>query len=163
LQARADRYTYLPLVGLFVILAWGACDLVLLVQGASARSSLRRDGSSGERDSGPSAPSAPPPPPRIPASEPVSGAHPDLRATTLRARGGVLLGAAAAALAIEAVLARRQLAHWEDSATLYRRAIEVTEDNAIMHYNLADVLAEAGRIDEAIAHYRDAVRIDPDF
>lgn len=28
-QARADRYTYVPLVGLFLIVAWGARDLVL--------------------------------------------------------------------------------------------------------------------------------------
>jgi protein O-mannosyl-transferase len=27
-QARADRYTYLPMVGLFVMLAWGAAELV---------------------------------------------------------------------------------------------------------------------------------------
>ena len=26
-QARADRYTYVPLIGLFVLLVWGACDL----------------------------------------------------------------------------------------------------------------------------------------
>jgi tetratricopeptide (TPR) repeat protein len=26
-QARADRYTYIPLIGLFVIIAWGACEL----------------------------------------------------------------------------------------------------------------------------------------
>lgn len=27
-QARADRFTYVPLIGLFVVIAWGACDLV---------------------------------------------------------------------------------------------------------------------------------------
>jgi tetratricopeptide (TPR) repeat protein len=28
IQARADRYTYLPLVGIFIVLAWGVADLV---------------------------------------------------------------------------------------------------------------------------------------
>ncbi len=28
LQSRADRYTYIPLIGLFIILAWGAADIL---------------------------------------------------------------------------------------------------------------------------------------
>jgi tetratricopeptide (TPR) repeat protein len=28
-HAHADRYTYLPLIGIFVLLAWGACDLAV--------------------------------------------------------------------------------------------------------------------------------------
>jgi tetratricopeptide (TPR) repeat protein len=31
-QAMADRYTYLPLIGLFIILAWGGLDLVTLLR-----------------------------------------------------------------------------------------------------------------------------------
>ncbi|MBW8036293.1 MAG: tetratricopeptide repeat protein [Planctomycetes bacterium] len=27
-QAYADRYTYMPIIGLFIIIAWGACDLL---------------------------------------------------------------------------------------------------------------------------------------
>lgn len=27
-QAMADRYTYVPLIGIFIIIAWGACDLL---------------------------------------------------------------------------------------------------------------------------------------
>jgi len=27
-QARADRFTYVPLIGLFIMIAWGACDLI---------------------------------------------------------------------------------------------------------------------------------------
>lgn len=26
-QAMADRYTYIPLIGLFIIIAWDLCDL----------------------------------------------------------------------------------------------------------------------------------------
>jgi protein O-mannosyl-transferase len=28
-QAMADRYTYVPLIGIFIVLAWGACDLAV--------------------------------------------------------------------------------------------------------------------------------------
>ena len=27
-QAMADRYTYIPLIGLFVVIAWGVSDLI---------------------------------------------------------------------------------------------------------------------------------------
>jgi tetratricopeptide (TPR) repeat protein len=38
LQARADRYTYLPQVGIAIALAWGACDLA--ARGAAGRRAL---------------------------------------------------------------------------------------------------------------------------
>jgi len=37
LQARADRYMYLPLVGLAILVAWGAGDLLALVRARAAR------------------------------------------------------------------------------------------------------------------------------
>ena len=36
-QAHADRYTYLPLIGIFVLLSWGGYDLALRWSGAAAR------------------------------------------------------------------------------------------------------------------------------
>ena len=54
------------------------------------------------------------------------------------------------------VATRRQLAHWHDGETLWRYTLSVTRRNYMAHDNLAMVLAEEGRADEAIAEFRAA-------
>lgn len=56
-----------------------------------------------------------------------------------------------------------QIATWQDTETLFRRAIAVTENNRTAHYNLAWYLAKEGRADEAVAQYRLAIDISPDY
>ena len=104
-QAMADRYTYIPLIGIFIVLAWGAADLF---------------------------------------------------GTRLRARSLILCGSLV--LALWWVGTRAQLRHWENSEALYTHAIAVTTDNFMMHHNLGVILEDQGRLDEAISHYRAAVR-----
>jgi Flp pilus assembly protein TadD len=107
-QALADRYTYLPSIGLFVAIAWGAHRL--------------------------------------------AG----------RWRGGVPLAASAlAVLAVLSVVTTRQLSHWATHESLFRHALDVSEDNALAHGVLADGLRVQGRIPEALFHAREAVRLDP--
>ena len=113
IQAMADRYTYLPLVGLFVIVAWGCGDL-------AAHFAARRP-----------------------------WAH---RAAPI---------AAVTALAVCAVVSRRQVHHWRDSVALYEHAVQVSRNNSVMLYNLAMTLHDLGRIEEAIERYRWAAAIDP--
>jgi tetratricopeptide (TPR) repeat protein len=110
-QARADRYTYLPLIGVFIMLAWGAADF-----------------------------------------------HPRSRAWRL----GLTLGAA---LLLGACLAatRFQLKHWQDSVTLFSRALEVTTGNWLAHNNLGTALAEQGKVDEGAEHFRAALQIKPAY
>ncbi len=110
-QPWADRYTYLPLVGVFVALAWSGAEL-------AGRSRL----------------------------------------------GGAAFAAASlVALTALGVGARAQAATWRDSRTLFERALTVNAENYIAHYNLAAALYRLRRTEEAIAHYREAVRIRPDF
>ncbi len=106
-QAMADRYAYIPLVGIFIALAWGAVDLV---------------------------------------------------GTRLRATG--LAAAAVVVLLGWGVVTRAQLAHWKNDETLYSHALAVTEDNYLIHHNFGVSLATQKRYDEAIEHYREAVRIN---
>jgi protein O-mannosyl-transferase len=106
-QSRADRYTYLPLIGIFVLVVWGVADLV-------ARWRVRET-----------------------AAVPVAC--------------GVLLGFA--------LVSRQQTQYWMTSEALWQRALSVTTDNAIAHASLADVLAQRGDTDRAIAEYREAIRI----
>jgi len=56
-----------------------------------------------------------------------------------------------------------QLRHWRNSLMLFEHAVEVTKGNYIAHHNLAHILEQQGKMDEATAHDREAVRIKPDF
>ncbi len=53
-------------------------------------------------------------------------------------------------------LTRQQLAYWHDSGTLFRHAVEVTDDN------LGTVLGQRGQLDDAIRQFREAIRLKPD-
>ena len=109
-QAMADRYSYLPLVGLALALAFG------LPEAPSARRAWRR----------------------------------------------ALALAGLAVLASLFAVARLQLRHWRDSEALFRHALAVTAENPIAHAHLGAALLEAGRTAEAIAHYRESIRLRPD-
>jgi protein O-mannosyl-transferase len=111
MQSMADRYTYIPLIGIFIMLAWGAAD------------AARRW--------------------RVPAS------------ATVLAAGMVILASGG--------LTWKQTGYWKNSEILFRRALDVTEDNFVAHYNLANVLARRDNPAEAIFHYRRTLRIKPGF
>ena len=70
---------------------------------------------------------------------------------------------AASLLALVAcmILTEYQLQFWRDSETLFRRAIAVTQNNATAHVNLGSALQAGGKSSEAIAEYREALRLDP--
>jgi tetratricopeptide (TPR) repeat protein len=109
-QSMADRYTYVPLIGLFIIIAWGVAHLV-------------------ERWS--------------------------WRKFVFAISAGVILSALTMCTCL-------QLRHWRNSITVFEHALDVTVDNNLAHYNLGQALAQKGRLDKAIVHYSEALRIEPD-
>ncbi len=110
-QSMADRYTYLPLIGLAIMLCWSVPPCVLAQRNRKA----------------------------------ITGV------------------AAAAALAVCAALSRAQVAYWKDSETLFRHALDVTRGNWVAHNNLGMALGQVGRMPEAIAHFDQALRLEPDY
>lgn len=109
--AMADRYTYVTLIGLFIMTAWGGAELV-----ARWRN------------------------PKI-----------------------WLAGSATVLLAILTALTWRQVGFWENNITLFEHTLKVTTGNYLSHYNLGNALEKEGRIEEAIEHYLQALRINPDY
>lgn len=51
----------------------------------------------------------------------------------------------------------------EEAITHYNAALKIKSDDDNAHYNLGNALVRQNRIDEAIAHYREAVRINPRY
>lgn len=114
-QSYADRYTYIPLTGAFIMIAFGADELLR----------RRRFGSA--------------------------------------AGAGLRYGFAASLVLALSVGTWMQTGHWADNIKLYSHAIEVTDRNHMAHNNLGVSLRDAGRIDEAIEHWKKAVEILPQF
>lgn len=108
-QAMADRYAYLPCLGLFLMAGWGAAETVQ-EQGINRR---------------------------------------------------WLAAAAAVAVLSLAALTSRQISYWGNNVTLWRHTLEVTSDNFVAEDNLGGALLEEGRSEEAIAHFRRAMAINP--
>ena len=108
-QTMADRYTYLPSIGIFIMIAWGANELL-------ARYRLRKI---------------------------------------------VLAISAGVVLIIWLICTRVQVSYWQDSSTLFKHTLSVTKNNYIMHNNYGSLLSQEGLYDEALAHFREALRINP--
>ena len=79
-------------------------------------------------------------------------------------RGKEAMAAAALLLVIALAAATFvQAGNWKNSATLFRHALAVTENNFMAHTNLAAALIDEGRLDEALPHLETAAKIRPDF
>jgi protein O-mannosyl-transferase len=124
-QASADRYAYIPLMGVFIAIVWLVADW----------------------------------------------------ADSLRSR--VYVAACVAGLVVLALVidTRRQLDYWQNSVTLFVRALQVTSDNYIAYHELgvayvklSGALTDAGRpvegkrlLDEGIKDFQAALAIKPDY
>jgi tetratricopeptide (TPR) repeat protein len=80
-----------------------------------------------------------------------------------RHRRAALGSVAAAILAVLAIVSFHQTSYWRNSITLWTHTLACTEDNAFAHNTLGNALLKEGRTEEAMAHYREAFRIDPAY
>jgi tetratricopeptide (TPR) repeat protein len=109
-HAMADRFAYIPFVGLFVIVVWTLADAVEQREIAAA---------------------------------------------------WAIVPTVALLITLGAVT-HRQIGFWRDSPTLWRRALDVTQNNFVAHTNLATFLEQNGQTGEAADHLRAALAIRPD-
>jgi len=148
-QSMADRYTYLPLVGIFLMLTWGATDALNLL---APRASLLRAAW-----------------PKV-----VLGALGALAILTFEQtriwRNSVTLFEHALAVTEDNHVAHLNLGlAFEEKGDLpraeeqYRRVLDLRGDHPTAHHNLGDILARRGRTLEAIQHYRAALAADADY
>ena len=144
-QAMADRFTYVPLIGLFLMVAWGVPDLL-------ANWPARRI-------------------PLTAAAVLLLGAC----AITARGqvqywKDSTSLWTHALDATTENAFAHRNFARflleqgrYDEAVAHYSRVLQLLPDNADEQNNLANDLVHHGRIAQAIAHYSEALRIKPSF
>jgi len=141
-QAMADRYTYIPLIGLFIVVAWGLADLgkenrrrrnlligsvisLLLVLALSSWQQARYWRNS------------------------VELFEHTLRVTTNNYVAHYTLGNA---LALQGNLV--------GAMVHYKEALRIKPNHAEVHNNLGNALALQGNLAEAVAHYKKSLHID---
>lgn len=66
-------------------------------------------------------------------------------------------------LAAEMTLTWRQCGHWRDTQTLFRHAIDVTDDNYLAHFALGTELIARGDLENGANHYFRAIEINPAY
>ncbi|MEW6684314.1 MAG: tetratricopeptide repeat protein [Nitrospirota bacterium] len=142
-QAMADRYTYIPLIGVFITVAWGLRD-------AAARPRIRTI---------------------VPWTAALALAALTAAAwnQTRYWRDSVTLYERAISVTESDPLPHYNLANelreqgrLDDAVRHYEAALRFDPNYAAAHVNLGPLLAQQGRTDEAIAHYVAALRLRPD-
>jgi len=114
-QAMADRYAYVPLIGIFIIAAWGVPELI----------------------------------------------------SKWRYKEKVLSISVGIIIPTLLVTTWWQVNHWKNSITVFKHAIRVTDKkypgSPVVHNNLGIALVAEGKNEEAISHYKMAIKLNPDF
>ena len=177
-QSMADRYTYIPLIGLFIVVVWGVADLlrgwrygraVGVAVAAAALSALMvvtlfqvqrwRDSITVFTHA-------------LKVTEGNYLAHNNLGMALKEIdRPGQAKGHFRAAINIKpnyapaynnmGYLLTRE-GRTEEGMQFYLKALQIRADNVDVLFNLGETLASQGRIEEAIVSYREALRLKPE-
>ncbi|MGA9354925.1 MAG: tetratricopeptide repeat protein [Terriglobales bacterium] len=133
-QSMADRYAYIPVLGIFVIICWGIPDLLGFLRAKELVVETRPASS-------------------LPPAKTNSAASRSL-SIPLAAASLIILSSLAFAL-------HRQVNYWTDNLTLWQHTLGVTTNNFIAEDNVATALLSQGRTDEAVQYFRHAQAIRP--
>lgn len=144
-QAMANRYTYVPIIGCFLIITWGIHDMV---------------GSSPFRG-------------RLAAFAGVAALAALIVVARIHVgywQNGTSLFTHDLEVTTENWMAENNLGvidsregRTEAAVRHLRQAIRIQPSFIIAHNNLGVALAKQGKYDEALAHYREAIRINPEY
>lgn len=146
-QARADRYTYLPLIGLFIAIVWGGSELVeRAVRNAKMRRILAGSLAAAVGGGLVGATSLQL---RYWKNTRILFEH-AARVTRENGRALVLLGSL---LAEEGKSAQ--------AMEYYHRALAYKSDSPQAHFSIAKLLEKQGKLDQAVAEYKQALWFKP--
>ena len=150
LQSMADRYTYVPLIGIFIAIIWSFPEII------KEDAEMQRHANIGNISKKKRKKRA-----SVSRQQPSDFA----KATSDRSASSqqrVLIPITlACVVVILMICALTQVGYWQNSITLFTRAIEVTTGNYVAHTNLGEVLLKEDKLDEAKEHFAEAIRINP--
>ena len=146
-QAMADRYTYLPQIGLCIAIVWGAAAVgqKFLFAGKNAMYHCFAEAVPGGTSD----------------SDTASAKQWHTAARNAGYRRLVYVVASTLVLAGLMACAWRQTSYWQNSETLWTRAATCMPANASLHDRLGSSLATVHKLNAAVAEYRKAIAIDP--
>ena len=143
INVRADRYTYLPQIGLYILITWGAAELC-----ANWRHCRFFLG--------------------FVASAIIACLILQARAQTAHWKDSTTLWTHTLASGYESAPAHNSLGYelesqgkWKEAVSQYERAIQLDPDHPEAQNNLGSALASQGKWDEAILHYERSIQVNP--
>jgi protein O-mannosyl-transferase len=110
-QAMADRYAYVPFIGLFIIFSWGISDL-------AEKKQINKN--------------------------------------------WIALGAIGVFLFLLTICSA-QVKHWQNTITLFEQAQKAVNDNDVAHLKLGLEYNKEGKLNKAMFHFSEVIRINPNF
>ena len=178
-QAMADRYTYIPMTGLFIVITWGFSDLstkwhyrkivlalfaVIILSALTTRTFLqlgywRNSITLFEH--------------AVNVTDNNCLAHNNLGAAllekgkfdkaVLHIKESLRIEPGCKAALYNLGTALSDQGKLDEAVLHYNDVLKINPKDAVVHNNLADVLSAQGKLDEAVLHYNEALKIDPDY
>ncbi len=178
-QAMADRYTYIPMTGLFIIISWGFSDLltgrhyqkivlalfaVIILSALTTRTFLqlgywRNSITLFEH--------------AVNVTDNNYLAHNNLGAAllekgkfdkaVLHIKESLRIEPGCKAALYNLGTALSDQGKLDEAVLHYNDVLKINPKDAVAHNNLADVLSTQGKLDKAVLHYNEALKTDPDY
>ena len=170
-QALADRFAYVPAIGVFVMVVWAVAEwtaqgrksLGLGMQHNHRSTQINTDESPSELRFSKARARLPDSGPKQSDARQESG--PQNLCSSVSICGSLLrdYGLAALVLAGCVWMTSLQLRHWRNSVTLLRRVVQVEPNNFVGRLMLGNTFLEARQLDAALREYQAALRQRPEY
>jgi protein O-mannosyl-transferase len=147
-QSIADRYTYLPSIGIFIAVVWAVADWAAPRRQTGMLPNTLKVGRA------------------VPCAPPVGcgaqgTARPTFKGLGQNARTAAATAVAALALLFFGYLTWGLAGIWRSSGTLWTHSLALCPTNEVAHFNLGSKLVPERRWDEAAQHFQEGIRLNP--
>jgi tetratricopeptide (TPR) repeat protein len=163
-QAMADRFAYVPVIGVFIMAVWAAAEwmahLAATIPANHRWTQIDTDKNCPEGGSARTRISSGPK-----QSEPRPKSDPQNPCSSVSICGSPLLryGLAVVVLAGCVVMTSLQLRYWRNSITLLQHAVRVEPANFVARLMLGNAMFERRQLEGAAREYQAALRLRPDY